>query len=147
MKSFTHNQQSKTLTETLLSNVTEFVKAQVSAFLGGIVDYLVMIMCIEWFEISLIVAIVIGGVIGAFINFSINRYWTFKGVKTKLFLQLFKFIMMAMGSIFLKATGTYLLTNALGISYKITRLIIDAIVCFGFNFLVQKLWVFKSNKL
>jgi len=146
MKTILHNQKSKTLTETILDSGMEFIRAQVSAFVGGVVDYLVMIICIEWFNYSLIGAIIIGGSIGATINFLINRYWTFSNSNTSFFPQLIKFIMAVIGSIFLKATGTHLLTNALGISYKITRLIVDAFVCFGFNFLVQKFWVFNKKK-
>jgi putative flippase GtrA len=147
MKAIFRNQESKTLTELILVSGIEFLRAQVSAFAGGIIDYLIMIICIEWFDISLIPAIIIGGSIGAVINFLINRYWTFKNHRTKLLPQLIKFITAAMGSILLKATGTHLLTNALGVDYKITRLITDAFVCFGFNFLIQKFWVFKKQTL
>ncbi len=144
MKTILHKQESKTLTELILVSGMEFLRAQVSAFAGGVIDYLIMIICIEWFGISLITAIIIGGTIGAVINFFINRHWTFRNHNTKLLPQLVKFISAAMGSILLKATGTQFLTNALGVDYKITRLITDAIVCFGYNFLIQKFWVFKK---
>jgi len=139
-----HDQNSKTVSENIVISVKEFFKAQVSAFVGGIIDYLVMVICIECFDIALIPSIIFGGVIGAIFNFTINRCWTFKSKQSNILNQIFKFKVAAATSIFLKAFGTLLLTKTLGLNYKIARLIADALVCFGFNFIIQKLWVFKK---
>ena len=146
MKTIDHENDIRTQGEILTSHIAEFGKAQISAFIGGLLDYLIMIICVEYFQIHLILAIGIGGVFGAVINFLINRYWTFKSNDIPILPQLIKFIIMALGSITLKAFGTYLFTRLLGINYKLTRIIVDAFVCFGFNFMVQKFWVFKKNR-
>ncbi|MGB9686074.1 MAG: GtrA family protein [Rectinema subterraneum] len=54
-----------------------FAKAQVSAFLGGVVDYSVMILFVQLFHIHYTIAIIAGGIVGAAVNFAINRYWSF----------------------------------------------------------------------
>lgn len=124
--------------------VQEFFKAQFSAFTGGTVDYLTMIFCVEVLSMSVGHAIMISGVIGAVVNFSINRYWTFRQEAKPLQDQLWKFVMVVMGSIFLKSQGTPLLTEWTGIDYKITRLMVELVVSLGFNFTLQKYWVFRK---
>lgn len=127
-----------------------FAKAQLSAFSGGMTDYLVMIFCTELLHIHYTISIAIGGIIGAIVNFSINRYWTFTGNKANrspVSSQLMKFIFVVVGSICLKSGGTYLLTNWLKLDYKISRLIVDIIVSLSFNYVLQKYWVFKKNPL
>jgi putative flippase GtrA len=127
-----------------------FAKAQLSAFLGGLIDYGVMIFCTEVLGVYYPISIAIGGVIGAVFNFSVNRYWTFnsdKASKAPVGAQLVKFIFVVAGSIFLKSTGTYLFTNWLKINYKFSRIIVDIIVSLGFNYLLQTYWVFKKRPL
>lgn len=125
-----------------------FAKAQVSAFSGGIIDYLIMIACTELLHIHYTISIAIGGIIGAIVNFSINRYWTFnsnKATQLPVGNQLIKFIFVVAGSILLKSSGTYLFSNLLHLDYKITRIMVDILVSLCFNYTLQKYWVFKKS--
>jgi putative flippase GtrA len=121
-----------------------FAKAQASAFIGGIVDYLVMIVLSELFHIHYTISIVFGGIIGAIVNFSINKYWTYQSHQFPVGVQLLRFILVVAGSILLKSSGTYLLTTWLVLDYKFSRIITDIFVSLCFNFLLQKYWVFKK---
>ncbi|NNE16791.1 MAG: GtrA family protein [Saprospiraceae bacterium] len=136
--------EAKTLTETILYNVILFSKAQVSAFIGGLLDILIMIICVEVFSLNLVLAITLGGIFGAVVNFLINKYWTFKNESPINWTQSIKFVSMVIGSIILKSIGTLLLTDLLLLDYKLSRLITDAFVCLGFNFLLQKFWIFNK---
>ncbi|MBE8713615.1 GtrA family protein [Sphingobacterium hungaricum] len=126
--------------------IKQFFKAQLSAFIGGMVDYGVMLLCKEVFGFSVTNAIRVSGTVGAVVNFSINRFWTFKDSKnsTPIGNQLWKFVIVVIGSIFLKSHGTPILSEITGIDYKITRLMIELIVSLGFNYPLQKYWVFKK---
>lgn len=131
-------------------SVFVFAKAQVSAFTGGLLDYVVMILCTELLHIHYTISIAIGGIIGAVVNFSVNRYWTFSTHKASQFpagIQLAKFVFVVAGSIALKSSGTYLFTNWLKLDYKITRIMVDIIVSLGFNYVLQKYWVFKKTSV
>lgn len=125
--------------------IKQFFKAQLSAFVGGMVDYAIMICGVELFGLSVSTSIVISGAIGAVVNFSINRYWTFKDEHTAVGDQLWKFILVVIGSILLKSQGTPLLTEITGIDYRITRLMVELVVSLGFNFTLQKYWVFRKG--
>jgi putative flippase GtrA len=123
-----------------------FAKAQASAFIGGFIDYLLMIALTELLHIYFVFSIVISGAIGAVINFSINRHWTYRAGEVPVTGQVSKFIFVVIGSILLKSGGTYLFTTLLTLDYKISRIITDIIVSFGFNFVLQKYWVFKKER-
>jgi putative flippase GtrA len=128
-------------------SIFTFLKAQASAFVGGLVDYLVMITCTEIFGVHYPFSILISGSIGAIVNFSINRKWTFHAENGNLKYQVPRFIIMVIGSIFLKSGGTYLITNWLNINYKISRVITDLIVSLGFNYTLQNYWVFRKEEV
>ena len=129
----------------MAQGVKQFLKAQLSAFVGGMVDYGVMICGVELFGLPVSTSIVISGTIGAVVNFSINRYWTFKDQDTPVGDQLWKFVVMVIGSILLKSQGTPFLTDITGIDYRITRLMVELVVSLGFNFTLQKYWVFRKG--
>ena len=129
---------------TLRHSIYTFGKAQASAFTGGMFDYGVMILLTEFAHIHYTRSIIISGLLGAVVNFSLNRYWAFKKHDESYRRQLRRFIFVVAGSIALKSSGTYLLTELLHLDYKISRLCVDAVVSLGFNFTLQKYWVFKK---
>ncbi|MGJ1287147.1 GtrA family protein [Sphingobacterium spiritivorum] len=120
-----------------------FIKAQASAFIGGAFDYGVMVFCKEVIGIDVKNAIRISGSLGAVVNFTLNRYWAFKKSDSPVGNQIWKFILVVLGSIFLKSEGTPLVSNLLHIDYKIGRLAVEVIVSLGFNYPLQRFWVFK----
>jgi len=140
--------KSKLITNSLLAKIKVFLKAQVSAFIGGITDYLIMVFFTEVFHVHYTISIVIGGIIGAVVNFSLNNKWSFHSkdipYKNSMRKQLIRFIFVALNSIFLKSTGTYAITTYMMIDYKISRIIVDLFVSIGFNYTLQRFWVFKK---
>ncbi len=126
-----------------------FGKAQLSAFIGGMTDYGVMVFCTEVLGIHYAVSVGIGGIIGAVTNFLINRKWTFySGVEMYRYSgisQLIRFCIVVANSILLKMLGTLFFTEMMHISYLISRLITDLFVSLVFNYTLQKRWVFRKN--
>ena len=129
--------------------ILTFLQAQVAAFLGGITDYGLMILLTEVFKLHFSFSILISGTVGAIINFSINRFWTFKnqsGYSNHINSQLFKFTLVLLGSISLKSLGTLMFQKVFQIDYRIGRIVTDLFVSYGFNYPLIKYWVFKLNK-
>jgi len=136
----------RTSTGKLPEKLHVFIKAQLSALLGGVVDYLIMVLLTEIFHLHYTISIAIGGVIGAIVNFSLNKKWTFYSKDTSyrnpISEQLMKFVFVVVNSILLKSLGTYLITAFLGFDYRISRIATDLFVSIVFNYTLQKLWVF-----
>ena len=128
--------------------VAVFARAQLSSVAGGMTDYFVMLLFTEGAGIHYTVSILLSGSIGAIVNFSINRYWTFRSHDAAALPagpQLIRFGLMVCGSILLKSAGTFLLTQYFLTDYRINRLIVDLCVSLGFNYTLQSYWVFKKR--
>ncbi|WP_421943214.1 GtrA family protein [Pedobacter sp.] len=127
--------------------VKTFLKAQVSAFSGGITDYGIMIFLTEIVHIHFTISILISGTIGGIVNFYINRLWAFKnqvGYVVSPPNQFIRFFSVVIISITLKSSGTYILHRLVNIDYRIGRVIIDLLVSYGFNYPMMRYWVFKN---
>lgn len=109
-------------------------------------DYAIMIGCTELLHIHYTISILISGILGAVVNFSINRKWTYQAENAPVGAQLLKFGTVVLGSVLLKSGGTYLLTHLLNIDYKISRILTDIVVSLGFNYTLQTYWVFKAGR-
>lgn len=123
--------------------IKEFFKAQLSAFIGGLFDFGIYTLCFTVFGISAAFSNVVSGSLGAVVNFSINRYWSFNSADQPIGDQLWKFVIVVIGSITLKSSGIYLLVEVMDLNFLISKGIVEIIVSLGFNFVLQKFWVFK----
>ncbi|GHE46085.1 GtrA family protein [Sphingobacterium griseoflavum] len=121
-----------------------FGKAQISAFLGGLSDFAIYTYCLQMLAYSAHGANVISGSLGAIVNFLLNRYWAFDNKTTAIGKQIWKFVLVVIGSITLKSTGIYLLVDYLFFNPFYSKLIVEILVSLGFNFTLQKYWVFRK---
>ncbi len=130
--------------ETKREVLFSFLRAQLSAFLGGIVDFSIYTVCLQYFGFSAHGSNIVSGSLGAIINFTINRYWSFSSDTMPIGKQLWKFIIVVIGSITLKSTGIYFLVDILLLNPFVSKLFVELVVSLGFNFFLQKYWVFKK---
>jgi putative flippase GtrA len=134
----------------MLKQLIIFSKAQLSAFTGGLCDYGIMILLTELAGLHYTLSIAIACLLGAVVNFSLNKTWSFyareKSYKFSGTQQLARFAFVLTSSILLKMSGTYLLTTFAGIDYKISRILTDLIVSLCYNYVLQRFWVFVKVK-
>ncbi|MDR1678328.1 MAG: GtrA family protein [Prevotellaceae bacterium] len=136
-----------------LSRLTTFFKAQSSACAGGILDYLTMILLTRFCGLDYIISTTIGCVLGAVINFSLNKTWAFRS-KTQPYRhspakQFWRFGFVVVSSILLKISGTYFITEFVFGNdkyYWLSRLIADGIVSICYTYSMQHFWVFCKEK-
>ena len=122
----------------------EFFKAQLSAFLGGLADFGIYTFCYKILLYTAPFSNVVSGSLGAIVNFTINRYWSFNNTAVPLASQLWKFILVVAGSITLKSLGIHLLVDIWHWHFLLSKVILEIIVSLGFNFTLQKYWVFRK---
>ncbi|GGE33713.1 MULTISPECIES: GtrA family protein [Sphingobacterium] len=121
-----------------------FLKAQLSAFIGGLSDFGIYTFCYTVLKFTAPFSNVISGSLGAIVNFTINRYWSFDNTETSLGSQLWKFILVVIGSITLKSLGIHLLVDIWHVHFLISKAIVEIIVSLGFNYTLQRFWVFRK---
>ncbi len=121
-----------------------FFKAQLSAFLGGLSDFGIYTFCYTILKYSAPFSNVISGSLGAIVNFLINRYWSFNSTKASIGKQLWKFIIVVAGSISLKSLGIHLFVDIWHWNFLLSKVIVEIIVSLGFNYTLQRFWVFKT---
>jgi len=126
------------------TKVLQFLKAQLSAFVGGLFDFGIYTLCYKVFGISAPFSNVVSGSLGAVVNFTINRYWSFNSADQPIGSQLWKFVIVVIGSITLKSSGIYVLVDLLDVNFLISKGIVELIVSLCFNYVLQKYWVFKK---
>ncbi|MBV2226095.1 MULTISPECIES: GtrA family protein [Sphingobacterium] len=121
-----------------------FLRAQLSAFIGGLSDFGIYTFCYTVLKFTAPFSNVISGSLGAIVNFTINRYWSFGNTQKSIGSQLWKFIIVVVGSITLKSLGIHLLVDIWHLHFLLSKLIVEIIVSLGFNYTLQRFWVFKQ---
>ncbi|MBB3894329.1 GtrA family protein [Bacteroides pyogenes] len=134
-----------------------FLRAQLSAQMSTVADFLVTILLVRLFDVYYVYATLAGAIYGGILNCVINYKWTFKskGKKTNVAV---KFILVWICSILLNTWGTYMLTESLGripwVRDKLSlyfsdffimpKLAVAVLVALIWNYNMQRVFVYRS---
>ncbi|HLT24433.1 MAG TPA: GtrA family protein [Ignavibacteria bacterium] len=124
----------------------KFFKAQISSFTATAVDFIIMILLVELAGMWYLAGSVLGTIFGGITNYTINRFWSFHSTKELVHMQAFRYFHIWMSSIILNALGMWFLTSLGDIEYIISKIIVSVVVGFGFNYPLQKKYVFENMK-
>jgi putative flippase GtrA len=120
-----------------------FLKAQASSFLATFFDFSTTFVLVGVFSWNPVAATIVGTVMGGITNFTVNRYWVFEANSKPANTQIMKYLLVWTGSMLLNAGGMHLLTALLELDYRLSKIVVSLLVGFGYNFLMQKKFVFK----
>ncbi|MEO8761176.1 MAG: GtrA family protein [Bacteroidia bacterium] len=120
-----------------------FLKAQLNSIISTAVDFLVMIVLVEFFSIYYIAAVVAGAIAGAMTNFILGRVWVFQAKNESVKEQILKYSLVWTGSLLLNICGVYFFTDILKVKYIISKIITSITVGVSFNYILQKRFVFS----
>lgn len=123
--------------------IVSFLRAQVTAIIATAVDFGMLILLKEVFGMYYLAAVVIGTLAGGFVGFMLGRYWVFISTEVKSIKQAKKYIVVMAGSFLLNVGGVYLMVEVFHFQYIFAKVIVAIIVGVGFNFFLQRLYVFK----
>ena len=123
--------------------IVSFFRAQITAMLATAVDFIVMISLKELLGFWYLFAVIIGTLVGGLVGFLLGRNWAFISKAAKLIKQVRKYFFVMVGSFLLNVGGVVFLVESMHIQYIIAKVIVAIIVGIGFNFVLQRYFVFK----
>lgn len=126
------------------SLIISFLRYQVAAIIATMVDFFVLIILTELFDVWYVTSTAVGAFCGALTNFIICRYWAFVNSSNNLANQAVKYTIVSAGSLILNTLFVYLLTDFAGVTYSISKIITAIIIAIFYNFTLQKYYVFKQ---
>ena len=122
-----------------------FLKANISSSIAPFLDYLVTIFLVHFFRVDVVIASATGTMCGGIINFLVGRNWVFESKKRKVQQQAIKYGVVWAGNFLLNTSGMYVLTTLLTVHFVISKLFVSLMIGFGYNYTMQKKYVFKNN--
>ena len=123
--------------------LTSFFRYNIVAVLATGVDFLLFILLFQLFDIWYVASTFISAICGGVTAFILNRNWAFMDKDGKISNQAIKYLMVWGGSILLNTFGLYLIVENSDIGGVVSKIIVSVIIGIGYNFLLNKYFVFK----
>ncbi len=120
-----------------------FIRANIASLSASFIDYLVTILLVTFLKMDPFMASVTGTVCGGIFNFVIGRNWVFQSKSARVHHQAFRYALVWTGNLILNASGMFYLLKVAGVYYVIAKVIISVLVGVGYNYVLQKKFVFK----
>jgi putative flippase GtrA len=117
---------------------------QIAGLVATIIDFGVLILLTETFNVWYVYSTAIGAFAGAITNFYISSYWAFSGSKNSIRNQMYKYLLVSTGSLLLNILFVFLLTDLLHFDYKLSKIITALFIAWTYNFLLMRYFVFKK---
>jgi putative flippase GtrA len=124
--------------------MSTFFKANIAAIIASFCDFGITIFLKQVFHIDAVLASILGTIIGGLSNFLIGRIWVFRSIQTPFFHQGKKYLLTWFGNLVLNSVGVYVLIKMMGVHYLFAKIATATIVAVGYNYPVQKKYVFKK---
>lgn len=107
-------------------------------------DFAVVSALVSWLGWSAPLATLIGSVFGGVVNFGINRSWSFASTG-QIRGMAARYLVVSAVSAALNALGVWVLSAAPRLPYQLAWMIIRGGVYLGWNYPLQKYYVFRHN--
>jgi putative flippase GtrA len=129
------------------SLLTLLGRHQIASIVTTAIDFLTMTLAVELLGLSPVVATVAGATVGALTNFQLGRRWIYEAhAHDTAASQGVRYAVVSGASCGLNALGEYLLFNKLGLYYLLARAIVAVTVSLGWNFPMQRYFVFSRRR-
>lgn len=137
----------------MMLTAQQLAKAQTSSLVATACDFGMTALLFSLMPRHLAWCTFLGALTGGAVNCVINYHWTFRGNRQKYSVIIFRYSVVWAGSIFLNTWGTVygvrLVTQCVprGLdTLLIVKAVVAVIVAVGWNFLLQKIYVYKRRK-
>jgi putative flippase GtrA len=127
----------------LQKKLSEFIKLQVAAITGSLLDYLLTILGVEVFHFWYLSCTIAGNIAGGALQFILNKKWVFKQARANTRTQACRFVLVFAGNILLSVLGVYILTSGVGLNYILSKTMISILMGVTYNYFLQQRFVFS----
>jgi putative flippase GtrA len=124
--------------------VITYLKAQASAIIGSLMDFLTTILLVEVLGVWYVAGNLAGNIVGAITQFIIARNWAFHAENGKISAQVIRYILVWIGNLILSAAGIYFFTHYIKLNYIISKTITSVLLGLTYNYIMQKKFVFAK---
>lgn len=136
-------------------SVFVFLRAQLSAQIATLADYLLTFACFRWLGFHYLIATAIGTTSGGLINCVVNYKWAFDTQDCQFKWVFFKYILVWAGSFALNVGGLYLLVEFLkantplweqnsSLYLMVSKITVSFLVSIGWNYVLHRYFVFRD---
>jgi putative flippase GtrA len=133
------------------SRFKQWVFHHTTSVISTCTDFLAMVSGVELLGLSAVLGTVIGASVGATTNFLLARHWTYRQATGKgangVQIQMVRYLVVALVSLGLNAAGEHLFADVLHVQYVLGRVITAVIVSNGWNYPMQRFFVFGDRKV
>jgi putative flippase GtrA len=123
----------------------EWVRHHVASIAATIVDYGLMVACVELLGVRPVPATAVGASAGAVTNFTMGRLFTYRATEARVVSQGWRYALVSLASLGLNVGGEHLFANVLGLEYLVARVITSVIVSNAWNYPLQRFFVFSQR--
>ena len=126
--------------------IKHFIKFSIVGLFSTLIDISFYLFLERIIEVYYLLAAALAFIIASSFSFIFNRFWTFRIDHGQKRIQYFKFIIVAIGGLLLTELILYTLVEKF-FYYDILAKFIAIIIVVNWNFILQKHWSFKKEKL
>jgi putative flippase GtrA len=124
---------------------SSFGRHQVGAIFATGIDFGTMSVLVSLVGLPAVLATAIGAAAGGTSNFLLGRHWIFAAKDGRATDQAWRYVLVSAMSLGLNAGGEYILHDRLGIQYLLARVIVASVVSVGWNYPVQRSFVYRPS--
>lgn len=128
------------------ARLRQWLRHNASSLVAAIVDFGIMVACVEGLCARPVPATIAGATCGAVTNFLLGRYWTYRRGEEHVRGQALRYALVSAGSLTWNAVGEHLLADVLHVQYVLSRVITALIVSNAWNYPLQRFFVFGERR-
>jgi putative flippase GtrA len=128
------------------AGLRQWVRHHASSLAAAIVDFGIMVACVEALHARPVPATVAGAACGAVTNFFLGRYWIYQQRESAARGQAVRYALVSAASLGWNAAGEHLLADVLHVQYVLSRVITALVVSNAWNYPLQRFFVFSERR-
>jgi putative flippase GtrA len=123
---------------------TPFRRSLLTSIFTTVLDFGTLVGLTQLAGIDYVVSTWIGTVVGSLSNFAINKLWAFSARSASMGPALGRFVLVQVGASGLQTIGVWALTHFGRLPYPISKLLVAAAVYLGWNYPLNRWFVFPA---